>query len=159
MVQGELRNSGILSHIENKTADYANRIALGIRGRYGWREFTYKGLGLLSRKIARYVIEDLNFKKGDGIAILSESKPEYGACVFASTLSGGITIPLDIKLSVYELESILLDCLPKIIFVSQHYLETAIELKKKVSSIEHIILMDEKYQKQIQKVIQKRQQI
>ena len=75
MTHGELRNSRILSHIENKTAEYENRIALGIKGRYGWRELTYKGLGLLSRKLARYIIEDLEFKKGDGIARLSESKP------------------------------------------------------------------------------------
>ncbi len=143
MTQGELRNSRILSHIENKTADYENRIALGIRGRYGWREFTYKGLGLLSRKIARYLIEDLEFKKGDGIAILSESKPEYGACVFASTLAGGVTIPLDIKLSIYELKSILSDCLPTVIFVSQHYLNTALELQKSIPEIKHVILIDE----------------
>ncbi|MBR6127004.1 AMP-binding protein [bacterium] len=143
MTHGELRNSRILSHIENKTADYENRIALGIKGKYGWREFTYKGLGLLSRKIARYIIEDLEFKKGDAIAILSESKPEYGACVFASTLSGAITVPLDIKLSKYELQSILSDCLPTIMLVSQHYLETAIELQKMIPEIKHIILIDE----------------
>ena len=143
MSQSELRNSRILSHIENKTADYENRIALGIRGRYGWREFTYKGLGLLSRKIARYLIEDLGIKKGEGIAILSESKPEYGACMFASTLSGGITIPLDIKLSEYELKSILSDCLPTVMFVSQHYLSTALDLQKSIPEIKHIILIDE----------------
>lgn len=143
MTQGELRNSRILSHIENKTAEYENRIALGIKGRYGWRELTYKGLGLLSRKLARYIIEDLEFKKGEGIAILSESKPEYGACVFASTLSGGVTIPLDIKLSEYELTSILSDCLPTIMLVSQHYLDMALKLQKSVTSIKHIILIDE----------------
>jgi hypothetical protein len=52
MEHGELRNSRILSHIEDKTADYENRIALSVKGRYGWRDFTYKGLGLRSRKIA-----------------------------------------------------------------------------------------------------------
>lgn len=139
----EVRSSRILSHIENKTADYENRIALGIKGRYGWREFTYKGLGLLSRKIGKYLIETLEVKKGDGIAILSESKPEYGACVFASVLSGGITIPLDIKLSKYELKSILSDCLPKVMLVSQQYLETAKELQKEIPEIEHIILIDD----------------
>ena len=143
MTQGELRNSRILSHIENKTADYENRIALGIRGKYGWREFTYKGLGLLSRKIARYLIEDLEFKKGDTIAILSESKPEYGACVFASTLSGGITVPLDVKLSLYELKSILSDCLPTVMLVSQHYLDTALKLQKEIPSLKNLILIDE----------------
>ena len=81
----EMRNSRILSLMQDKTVDYGERIALGIKGLYGWREITYKGLSLLAEKTARYLIEDLEFKKGDGIAILSESKPEYGACVFAST--------------------------------------------------------------------------
>lgn len=139
----ESRNSGILSHIENKTADYENRVALGVKGRYGWREFTYKGLGLLSRKIAKYLIETIGLKKGEGVAILSESKPEYGACVFASVLSGGTTIPLDIKLSEYELKSILSDCLPKVMLVSQHYLDTALALQKEIPEIENIILIDE----------------
>ena len=139
----ELRNSGILSHIENKTADYENRIALGIRSRYGWKELTYKGLGLFSRKIAKYMIETLEIKKGEGVAILSESKPEYGACVFASTLAGCVTVPLDIKLSQYELTNILSDCLPTVMFVSQHYLDMALKLQKDIPSIKHILLTDE----------------
>ncbi|MBQ8475505.1 AMP-binding protein [bacterium] len=139
----ELRNSRILSHIENRTAMYEERVALGIKGQYGWREFTYKGLGLLSRKIARYIIEDLGMKKGAGVAILSESRPEYGACVFASVLSGGVTIPLDIKLSQYELQSILSDCLPEVMLVSQHYLDMALALQKEIPEIKHIILIDE----------------
>ena len=144
----ELRNSLILSHIEDKTADYANRIALGIRGKYGWREFTYQGIGLLSRKLAKYLIETVEVKKGECIAILSESKPEYGACVFASVLAGGTTVPLDIKLSEYELQSILSDCLPTVMLVSQHYLKTALNLQKAIPEIKTIILIDEHAQNQ-----------
>ncbi len=139
----ELRNSGILSLLESKTADYQGRVALGIKGQYGWREFTYKGIGLLSRKIARYLIEDLNIKKGEKLAILSESKPEYGACVFSSVLAGCVTIPLDIKLSLYELKSILSDCLPSVILVSKNYLTAALELQKEIPEIKHIIVNDE----------------
>ena len=139
----ELRNSHILSHIENKTADYEERVALGIKGQYGWEEFTYKGLGLLSRKIARYLIEDVGIKKGECLAILSESKPEYGACVFASVLTGTTTVPLDIKLSKYELKSILSDCLPSVMFVSQQYLPTALELQKMIPEIKYIYVIDE----------------
>ncbi len=143
MSRGELRSSKILSHIENRTAMYEQRVALGIKSQYGWREFTYKGLGMMSRKIARYLIEDIGIKKGSGIAILSESKPEYGACVFASVLAGGITIPLDIKLSKYELASILKDCLPEVMLVSKSYLDTALELQKEIPEIKHIIINDE----------------
>lgn len=139
----ELRNSKILSHMENKTADYEERVALGIKGQYGWEEFTYKGLGLLSRKIARYLIEDIGIKKGESLAILSESKPEYGACVFASVLTGTTTVPLDIKLSKYELQSILSDCLPTVMFASQHYLPMALELQKSIPEIKYIYVIDE----------------
>ena len=139
----ELRNSHILSTMQNKTVDYEERVALGIKGTYGWKEFTYKGLSLLSRKIARYLIEDAEIKKGETLAILSESKPEYGSCVFASVLTGTITVPLDIKLSEYELESILSDCKPSVMLASQHYLEMALKLQKKIPEIKHILLIDE----------------
>lgn len=138
----EERNSHILSFLENKTAEYADRIAVGMKNMYGWSEMTYKGVGLLSRKLARYLIEDLEIKKGECLAILSESKPEYAPCVFASVLTGTITVPLDIKLSKYELKSILSDCMPTVLICSQHYLETALYLQKEIPSIQHILVND-----------------
>lgn len=139
----ELRSRNILTLLQDKTCDYEDRIALGMKNSFGWKELTYKGIGLLSRKLAGYLIEDIGVKKGERMAILSESKPEYGVCVFASVLAGMITVPLDIKLTKYELKSILLDCEPSVILVSQHYLETAIALQQEISSIKNIIVMDE----------------
>lgn len=137
------RKNNILSLLEDKTDDYQDRIALGIKTALGWKEFTYKGIGLLSRKLANYLINDLQLKKGEKLAILSESKPEYGACVFASVMAGLITVPLDIKLTKYELKSILTDCCPSIILVSEEYIEKALELKNEIDSIKHIMVMDE----------------
>ncbi len=138
-----LRSRDVLSILEDKTCDYEERIALGMRDNLGWKEFTYKGLGLLSRKIARYFIEDLEIQKGEKCAILSESRPEYGACVFASVLTGMVTVPLDIKLTVFELNSILNDAQPTIIQVSKSYYETAKQLQAEIPSIKHIILIDQ----------------
>lgn len=135
--------NNVLLLLEEKTDFFGDRIALGIKTALGWKEFTYKGVGLLSRKLATYLINDLEVKKGDRLAILSESKPEYGACVFASVMSGMITVPLDIKLTKYELKSILSDCRPTIILASQDYIEKALELQKEVDSIKHVIVMDE----------------
>ncbi len=137
------RKSNVLSLLEDKTNDYANKIALGIKTSYGWKEFTYNGLGLTSRKLAAYLMNDLGVTKGERLAILSESKPEYGACVFASVIAGLITVPLDIKLTKYELHSILSDCEPTVMMVSQQYVETALELQKELPSLKHIIVMDE----------------
>ncbi len=139
----QLKKRHILSILENKTEDFGDRVALGMRSVYGWREFTYKGVSLLSRKLATYMINELQVEKGDKVAILSESKPEYGVCVFASILAGTVSVPLDIKLTIYELKSILLDSAPTVVLVSQTYLDKALQLKEEVSSIKHILVLDE----------------
>lgn len=100
----KLRSRNILTLLQDKTCDYEDRIALGMKSSFGWKELTYKGIGLLSRKLASFLIEELGVKKGERLAILSESKPEYGVCVFASVLSGMVTVPLDVKLTKYELK-------------------------------------------------------
>ena len=138
-----LRQKNILSLLDDKTNDYLDRVALGTKTPMGWKEFTYKGVGILSRKLAAHLIEDINTQKGDCLAILSESKPEFGACLFAAALAGLTVVPLDIKLTKYELTSILSDCEPTVMLVSVHYLETAKELQKSIPSIKHILVMDE----------------
>ncbi len=138
-----LRSKDILSILEDKTRDYQEKIALGTKDTFGWKEFTYKGIGQLSRKVARYIIEELNVPKGERLAILSESKPEYATAVFASALSGLVTVPLDVKLTKYELKSILLDAQPTVLFTSNYYLETAKALKEEIPSIQHIFVLDQ----------------
>ena len=138
-----LRNKNVLALLEDKTLDYQDKVALGTKDAFGWKEFTYKGVGQLSRKIARFIIEELDVLKGEKVAILSESKPEYGATVFASVLSGLVTVPLDVKLTKYELKSILTDAQPTILFTSQHYLDTAKDLKKEIPSIKYIFIIDQ----------------
>lgn len=138
-----LRKYNILSLLEERTNKYYDKVALGIKTQMGWKEFSYAGVGMMSRKLAYYLINTLEVKKGERLAILSESKPEYGPCVFASVLAGMTTVPLDIKLTNYELKSILSDCEPTVVLASQAYLSTAIELQKEVPSIKTILVIDE----------------
>jgi len=139
----ELRKMNMLSFLEEKTNDYSDKVALGMRTPLGWKEFTYQGIGMLSRKLAHYLINELNVKKGQKLVILSESKPEFGACMFASVLAGMITVPLDVKLTKYELISIMSDCKPTVMLVSQSCAALALELQKEIPSIKHILTMDE----------------
>jgi len=98
----------ILSLLDRNTNLYGERIALGKKNRYGWKELTYKGLGLLAKQFASYLMTDLQMPKGAKLALLSESMPEMGACLFASVISGMVTVPLDNKLTIYENRSMLL---------------------------------------------------
>ena len=140
---GLRRKNNALQFLEDKTSDYSERVALGIKTQLGWNEFTYSGLGMLSRKLGYYLINDLEIPKGEKLAILSESMPEYGACVFGSVLAGLVTVPLDIKLTEYELQSILSDCEPTILLVSKALVDKAKKLQEMVPSIKTILLMNE----------------
>ena len=108
-----MKYENVFSLLEEITVNNSEKISLGMKSKWGWNEFTYKGLGLLSRRLASYLIEDLQIDKGEKLAILSESKPEYGACVFGSVLAGLTTVPLDNKLTIFELHSILSNCQSK----------------------------------------------
>lgn len=133
----------ILSILEERTNAFGDRIALGMRTQLGWKEFSYKGIGLLSRKLASHLITEVQVKKGECCAILSESKPEYGACVFASIMAGMTVVPLDIKLTKYELLSILSDCKPTVMLVSQSFVQMVLDLQKEITSIKNIFVIDE----------------
>ena len=132
----------VLNFLEDKTNKYGQRIALGMKNNYGWVEYTYAGLGLMSKRIASYLISELELKKEEKVAILSESKVEFGATFFASIIAGTIFVPLDIKLTINELTSILTDCMPSVIFVSKAHFEMALKLKEVIPSIKTVILLD-----------------
>ncbi len=136
----------VLSFLQDKTDKYNSRIALGMRSNYGWSEFTYQGLSNLSKKIASYLMYDLNIKKEEHVAILSESRIEFGAAFFATVISGATFIPLDIKLTEHELVSIMSNCNPTTIFVSNNYLNTVLKIKEKITSIKNLILLDDTHE-------------
>mgnify|MGYP005772305593 CR=1 FL=1 len=138
-----MEKTNLLAFLEQRSKTLENHIALGIRSNLGWNELTFKGLSILSRRLASYLIE-IGINKGDKVAILSESMPELGATLFANILAGAISVPLDIKLTIHELQHILSDCLPRVILVSSAHLDDAVKLKEIIPSIEHIIIIDGK---------------
>lgn len=140
-----MRNINLLSFLDQRTKEMENNVALGTRTNLGWAELTYKGLSILSKKVGSYLISS-GLNKGDKIAILSESMPEFGAAIFGSVLAGVTIVPLDIKLTIHEYEHILQDCLPKMILTSETYLEKAKNIKELIPSIKQIIVIDGKKQ-------------
>lgn len=137
-----MNKTNVLLFMENCVKTYGNRVALGMKSESGWTDFTFNDLDILSRKLANYLIK-IGIKKGDRVAILSESRPEFGISFFASVIAGAITIPLDVQLTEFEFPSILNSCQPKVLFVSSKFLETGLKLKETIDSIETIVIIDE----------------
>lgn len=132
----------LLCFLEEKTQSMKNSIALGLNTKVGWKELTYSGINILSKNLAGYLVE-IGVQKGDRISIISESSVEWAPVLFASVLAGSTLVPIDIKLTIYEMKSILSNCLPKVLLVSNKFIEHAQKLKEEISSIEEIIVINE----------------
>ncbi len=136
-------HSNFLDLMQEKGDIYGQVKALSLKTKNGYEELSYIEISRRAKKFANYLIETLNIQRGDKIAIICESRTEFSIGMFGSIQTGAITVPLDIKLTVAEHSHILNDCNPKILLCSSHYLEHCVELKKNVSSIENIFVLDD----------------
>lgn len=135
-------HSNFLDLMQEKGDIYGTVKALTLKTKEGYEELSYIEISRRAKKFANYLIETLGVQRGDRIAIICESRPEFSIGMFASIQTGAITVPLDVKLTVPEHTHILNDCNPKILLCSSHYLDHALEVKNNVSSIEHIFVLD-----------------
>ena len=55
----KLVRENILTFLQDRTNEYSDKVALAMKNQYGWKEFTYSGVGLLSRKLAHYLINEI----------------------------------------------------------------------------------------------------
>ncbi len=136
-------HSNFLDLMQEKSDIYGQVKALSLKTKDGYEELSYIEISRKAKKFANYLIETLGIQRGERIAIICESRPEFSIGMFASIQTGAITVPLDVKLTVPEHTHILNDCNPRILLCSSHYLEHAIEVKNNVSSIENIFVLDD----------------
>ena len=122
---------------------YGQTKAVSLKTKDGFEEISYIDLKRRAKTLGNYVMENADVQRGDRIAILCESRPEFAIGMFGSIQTGAITVPLDVKLTVPEHTHILQDCNPKLLLCSSHYLEHALELKNNVSSIQQIFVLDD----------------
>lgn len=136
-------HSNFLDLMQEKSDIYGQVKALTLKTKNGYQELSYIEISRKAKKFANYLIETIGVQRGERIAIICESRPEFSIGIFASIQTGAITVPLDVKLTVPEHTHILNDCNPRILLCSSHYLEHAIGVKNNVSSIEHIFVLDD----------------
>lgn len=132
----------VLDFMHSRSEKYSDSVAMSIKEGDRWREMTYGELSKRAIALCSYLIES-GIKQGDRIALLSESKPEWGVAFFGSIRSGAIMVPLDIKLTETELTNILSDCNPRLLLADKKHLELADKVKARVSSIENVYCVDD----------------
>ncbi len=136
-------HSNFIDLMREKSDIYGQVKALTLKTKDGYDELSYIEIYRKSKSFANYLIEDIKVERGERIAIICESRPEFSIGMFASIQTGAITVPLDVKLTVPEHTHILTDCNPRILLCSSHYIDHALEVKNNVPSIEKIYVLDD----------------
>jgi len=133
--------AGVLSLMQFKSDLYGDRTAFHFYEHGIWKETTYSELDRDVTRVSDYLISQC-IVRGDRIAILSESRPEWSVAFFASIRCGAVVVPIDVKLTESELATILADSEPRIIFVSSKLLDTARRLRKDADWELSLIVLD-----------------
>ncbi len=129
--------------MQQKFNSYGSKTAISFKQGENWQNLSYTELFELIKSLSNY-FRSQGIKKGDRIAILSESRPGWGVAFFASMFTGAIAVPLEFKATLPELVPLASNCTPGIICTSLNCIDTAIELKSQVSSIENIFIVNNK---------------
>lgn len=134
--------TSVIDFIHARSAEFADRMALVAKSGDEWKGLTYLQLSTRARDLAAYLIGDVKLQHGDRIALLADSKPEWGIAFFCTVRSGAVLVPLDVKLTETELTNILSDCEPTVIFHDTKHAEVVENLKKKIGSLKHSFNID-----------------
>ncbi|MDD5016358.1 MAG: AMP-binding protein, partial [Atribacterota bacterium] len=121
---------------------YGETPAVRMKNGDSFRTISYIELGRRTADTAYNLIK-LGVGRGDRVAIISESRPEWSIAFFGIVSCAGIVVPMDIKLSDAEIEFILNDSGAKCIFTSKKLLETILRIKPKLQYLQSVICLDD----------------
>ena len=113
----------------------------------GKRRVSYAELEQASNKVANALIK-MGIVKGDRVATIQASNPEFVTVFFGIIKAGGIVVPLDARYIADELANIFDDCRPKVLVAENPTLDSLVPALPRFDSIKHVIDMSTKYEGQ-----------
>jgi long-chain acyl-CoA synthetase len=107
----------------------------------GDRRVSFVDLEADSNRVAN-ALKKMGVKKGDRVAMVQASNPEFVNVFFGILKAGGIAVPLDSRYVPDELVSLFNDCRPRVLVVEEPLLESLLSSFSRFDSIEHVITVN-----------------
>lgn len=123
--------------LEKSTEHFAKRSALAL---VDGVPINYEELGKYIRDVSDFLSEE-GIGHGDRVAILSESKPNWGIAYFAITTMGAVAVPILPDFHQAAVQHIIRHSMCKAIFISKKHYEKIEECK--FEALKTIILIDD----------------
>lgn len=135
--------SSLIGLIQSKSDTFSARPALCLKEHGGkWNEISYAELSRRATRLSSYLMEN-DVNPGDNIAILSEWRPEFAVCLFAAWRAGLTVVSLNAATDNADLENILRECQPKIIFASAKMSARLDGIKSSLETLQDSFLLNE----------------
>ncbi len=93
------------------------------------RRYTYAELNARANRAANFLRERLGVQPGDRVSILAHNSIAYLDLFFGVAKIGAILAPLNWRLTAHELEYIVKDCEPRVLFVGPEFVTVYEELR------------------------------
>ena len=106
------------------------------------RVMTYRELDEESARQARYLREVVGLEVGDGVALLSDNRPECLVTYWAAQRSGLYITPINHHLTAGEIAQLLGRCRPRVLLVSSALGDLAREVASLVERVEVLLSFD-----------------
>lgn len=127
----------LTSILKNAATRFADKTAIVS----GDRRVSFASLEKDSNRVAHALLK-MGVKKGDRVAMMQASNPEFVAVFFGIIKTGAIAVPLDSRYVADELTSLFNDCTPRVFFIENPPLESLLPALPKFTSIEHVIAIN-----------------
>jgi len=111
----------------------------------GERRVSYAELAADANKVAQALIK-MGVRKGDRVATIQPSSPEFVSVFFGILKAGAIAVPLDARYVADELDNLFRDCRPKVLVTEDPPLESLLPALPRFKSIKHIIDMSARHE-------------
>ncbi len=125
----------LASALETSAVNFAHKTAIAM----GECRITFEELNANANRVARALLK-MGLKKGDRVATLQGSNPEFAAVFFGILKAGCIAVPLDSRYVADELVSLFDDCTPRVLVAEDIPLQSLLPEYTRLTSIEHTIV-------------------
>ncbi len=127
----------LIQMLENAARSYGDKTAILL----GERRVSFQELEDTSNKVANALLQ-MGVEKGDRVATMQSSNPEFVTVFFGILKTGAIAVPLDSRYVADELDSLFRDCQPKVFVADNPPLASLVPALPRFRSIKHVITID-----------------
>jgi len=107
-----------------------------------YRQYTYYDFVQNVRSVAAYFLRVKRLKKDHMVALYSENRPEWMMAYLGIVYNGMWAVPLDARLSDFEVKNLLSDCGTKYLITTSSLLDNILSEPEIVRQLQEIILLD-----------------